>query len=277
MGEVYLAQDTVLNRYVAVKLLPKQYTRDPERLHRFHQEAQVASVLNHPNVLTIHEVGQQEDLHFIVTEFVDGETLRIKLNGGALDVSESLRIAMGIAQALQAAHEFWIVHRDIKPENVMIRKDGWVKVLDFGLAKLNEPKLLAGGKAMFVTSPGMVPGSVRYVAPERLRGEAADPRSDLFSLGVVIYEMLTGDSPFATTSLIESIEAILRATPPPIADRRAGLPDELQPMLNKLLAKEPIARYQTTAELVSDLKDIVAVFDYDETTNRRRRRPSPAG
>jgi len=270
MGEVYLAQDTILNRYVALKLLPKRFTSDPERLHRFHREAQVASVVNHPNVLTIHEVGQEGDLHFIVSEHVDGETLRVKLKNGAMGISESLHIAVGIAEALQAAHEFWIVHRDIKPENVMIRKDGYVKVLDFGLAKLNEPKILSGGKAMFETAPGLVPGSVRYVAPERLLGEAADPRSDQFSLGLVIYEMLTGDSPFPSTSLIAAIDAIIRGVPAPIHELRPGLPSDLQPIMDKLLAKEPRDRYQTTSELVSGLKDILSVFDYDETQRRRK-------
>ena len=202
VGEVYLALDTRLNRKVALKLLPASLNNYADQLGRFEQEARAASSLNHPNIITIHEIGEVDGRHFIVTEFADGETLRGYMTKTGMTVGEVLDVAAQIASALQAAHEARIVHRDIKPENIMVRRDGVVKVLDFGLAKLT-PQQLGTVDAQGLdqskvrTSPGMVMGTVGYMSPEQARGEPVDERTDSFSLGVVIYEMVTGRTPFA--------------------------------------------------------------------------------
>src|SRR5947209_1120662 len=194
MGEVYLAADRRLGRKVALKLLPTSFTQNADRLRRFEQEARAASALNHPNILTIYEIGEVAGAHFIATEFIEGETLRQYLRGAQPDVSEALRITIQIADALAAAHKAGIIHRDIKPENVMLRPDGYVKVLDFGLAKLSEPQLTyqSDGEAptlgLVNTNPGMVMGTVNYMSPEQARGQEVDARTDIFSLGVVLYE-----------------------------------------------------------------------------------------
>jgi serine/threonine-protein kinase len=272
MGDVYLAQDTTLNRYVAIKILPKRFTSNPERLGRFQREAQVASVINHPNVLTIHEVGEHDGFHYIVTEYVDGETLGEILKAGALPVSEAVRIAIGVAEALAAAHEYWIVHRDIKPDNIMLRRDRYVKVLDFGLAKLTDP----GGMAThFETQPGTLPGSVRYVAPERLLGEAADPRADIFSLGIVLYEMLAGAAPFPGKGVLEIVQSILKVEPPALREVRPELPETLELIVMKALEKDPGKRYQTARELLTDLVDLRQILDYEDTARRLRERLQP--
>jgi serine/threonine-protein kinase len=272
MGDVYLAQDTVLNRYVAVKILPKKFTSNPERLGRFQREAQVASILNHPNVLTIHEIGEHDGFHYIVTEYVDGETLGDAMKAGALPIPEAIRIAVGVAEALAAAHEFWIVHRDIKPDNIMLRRDRYVKVLDFGLAKLTDP---GGASLHFETQPGTLPGSVRYVAPERLLGEAADPRTDLFSLGIVMYEMLAGETPFPGKGVLEIVQTILKSEPPPLRSRRPEAPETLELIVMKALEKDPALRYQTAKELLTDLVDVRQILDYEDTARRLRERLRP--
>ena len=269
MGDVYLAQDKSLNRYVAIKILPKEYTSDAERLGRFRREAQVASILNHPNILTIHEVGEQSDTHFIVTEYVDGETLGDIMKRSELDIREVVRIAVAVCEALDAAHEYWIVHRDVKPDNIMIRRDSYVKVLDFGLAKLAEPGELSDH---FETKPGTMPGSVRYISPERLHGEAADPRSDLFSVGIIMYEMIGGVFPFTGRNIVDIIQSILRQEPEPLASLRDGVPEELQLIVMKLMAKDVDERYQTAADVVQDLRDLKSLLDYDETAERLRKR-----
>src|SRR5437762_4974111 len=199
MGQVYLAEDSKLRRKVALKLLPASYTRDESRLRRFQQEARAASALNHPNILTIHELGEVNGEQFIATEFVEGETLRDRLNRAPLNLAETLDVAVQIAGALAAAHKAGIVHRDIKPENIMLRHDGYVKVLDFGLAKLIEaeearPEDLT--RSMNQTGTGTVMGTLHYMSPEQSRGEEVDARTDIFSLGVVLYEMVTGQLPF---------------------------------------------------------------------------------
>ncbi|MBI2213937.1 MAG: serine/threonine protein kinase [Acidobacteria bacterium] len=272
MGDVYLAQDTILNRYVAIKILPKKFTSNPERLGRFQREAQVASILNHPNVLTIHEVGEHDGFHYIVTEYVDGETLSDVLRGGSLPVAEAIRIAIGVAEALAAAHEFWIVHRDIKPDNIMLRHDHYVKVLDFGLAKLTDPE---GATVHFETQPGTLPGSVRYVAPERLLGEVADPRADIFSLGIVTYEMLAGETPFPGNGVLDIVQAILKSEPPPLRSRRPEVPETLELIVMKALQKDPATRYQTAKELLTDLVDLRQILEYENTARRLRERLMP--
>jgi len=269
MGDVYLAQDTSLNRYVAVKILPRKHTANADRLGRFLREAQVASILNHPNVLTIHEVGEQDGTHFIVTEYVDGETLSHIMGQGRIPISEAVRIAIGILEALAAAHEYWIVHRDIKPDNIMLRRDRYVKVLDFGLAKLSEPGELSD---QFETKPGALPGSVRYVSPERLRGEAADPRADLFSLGIVMFEMIAERGPFEGKNIVDIIQSILRAEPPSLQAIREDVPEELDLIVRKLLEKDPAVRYQTAQDVLQDLTDLRQLLDYHETARRLRER-----
>ncbi len=253
MGDVYQAQDLRLNRYVAVKIFPPQYSSDEQRVLRFVQEAQLASAINHPNVLTIHDLGEEGGTHYLVTEFVDGETLRRRLQRGALAHSETVAIAIGAARALDAAHDYWVVHRDIKPENVMIRCDGLVKILDFGLAKALENPLFASGGPRVETSPGMVPGTIWYAPPERLRGEAADPRSDLFSLGCVIYEMISGRAPFGGDSLMQVMERILRQEPESLERARPDTPEQLSCITRRLMRKDPEDRYQTAHEVIDEL------------------------
>jgi serine/threonine protein kinase len=269
MGDVYLAQDLSLNRYVAVKILPRKHTANADRLGRFLREAQVASILNHPNVLTIHEVGEQDGTHFIVTEYVDGETLTKVMCGGTIPIAEVVRISIGVLEALVAAHEYWIVHRDIKPDNIMLRRDRYVKVLDFGLAKLSEPGELSDH---FETKPGALPGSVRYVSPERLRGDVADPRADLFSLGIVMYEMIAQQAPFEGKNIVDIIQSILRSEPPRLQSMRDDVPEELDLIVRKLLEKDPDTRYQTAKDALQDLTDLRLLLDYHETARRLRER-----
>ncbi|HEV7842429.1 MAG TPA: serine/threonine-protein kinase, partial [Pyrinomonadaceae bacterium] len=198
MGEVYLAYDAQLDRPVALKLLPQDVTKDEDRLRRFQQEARATSALNHPNILTIFEIGEAEGTYFIATEFIDGVTLREYMGRGRMKPFEVLEVSVQVASALAAAHAAGIIHRDIKPENIMVRKDGYVKVLDFGLAKLTEQRANTGPNALTIadTGPGIVIGTVTYMSPEQARGLKVDARTDIFSFGVVLYEMLSGRAPF---------------------------------------------------------------------------------
>ncbi len=253
MGEVYLAEDTRLGRQVALKLMPARYTRSESRLRRLQHEARVASALNHPNILTIHDIWEIEGQHIIATEYIEGETLRQRLKRGKLSIEETINISIQVANALWAAHQAGIVHRDIKPENIMLRRDGYVKVLDFGLAKLTEqderkPRVRAAHKSD--VSSGLVMGTVRYMSPEQAAGQQVDPRSDIFSFGVVLYEMLAGCTPFAGETSGELIAAILKKEPPPLT----GVPDEMQRLLSKALSKKREERYQTIQSLLDVLK-----------------------
>ncbi|HEY6120811.1 MAG TPA: protein kinase [Pyrinomonadaceae bacterium] len=256
MGVVYLAQDVSLDRPVALKLLPKHLTNDPNRLRRFEREARAASALNHHNILTIYEIAQLDGLHFIATEFIDGVTLRERIKSNELELSETLNIAEQIASALMAAHEAGIVHRDIKPENVMLRRDGYVKVLDFGLAKLTEQQTATRVSASAATAGTNtdtgVMGTVGYMSPEQARGESVDHRTDIFSLGVVIYEMVTGQMPFAARPT--GNVPIPEQEPPPLAHYVPEAPSELQLIVNKALRTNKEERYQTIAEFLVDLR-----------------------
>lgn len=270
MGEVYLAQDTHLDRKIALKILPAQFTGDPDRVRRFQQEARAASALNHPNIITIHEIGQLEDRHFIATELIDGETLRRRITGvasgsgngksGTSHVVETLNIAIQAADGLAAAHEAGIIHRDIKPENIMVRRrDGYVKVLDFGLAKLTEsPPIVSDPEAPtripIKTSAGLVMGTVTYMSPEQARGEKVDLRTDIWSLGVVLYEMLAGTAPFARSTPSEIIALILEREPPPLTHYARQVPPELERIVIKTLTKDREERYQTAKDLLVDLR-----------------------
>src|SRR5215475_11618235 len=268
MGEVHLALDRRLGRKVAIKLLPAEFTADEGRVRRFAQEARAASALNHPNIITIHEIGEtateNASLRYIVTEYVEGETLRQRMERAPqqrIEPPEAIDIALQIAAALSAAHEAGITHRDIKPENVMVRRDGIVKVLDFGLAKLTEPASpvidsQAPTLVRNITEDGIVMGTPQYMSPEQARGEKADARTDIFSLGVTLYEMLAGRSPFGGTTPSEVIASILRDTPTPLAELAPDAPRELERIVGMALRKEREERYQTARELFSDLKDI---------------------
>jgi eukaryotic-like serine/threonine-protein kinase len=261
MGEVYLAEDIRLKRKVALKLLPAHFTADRDRVRRFEQEARAASALNHPNIITIHEIGEIEETHYLVAEFIDGEMLRERLSHDRMDLSSALEVTLQVTSALAAAHEAGIVHRDIKPENIMLRRDGYVKVLDFGLAKLAEPPArIIGTQAATTcgvsTEVGVVKGTVRYMSPEQARGQKVDARSDIFSLGIVLYEMITGRVPFEGPTSSDVIAAVLDKNPLPLTQFLLEVPVELDRIVSKALRKDPEDRYQTIKDLHVDLKGL---------------------
>lgn len=231
MGEVYLAKDKQLRRNVALKLLSSELSLNKDRLLRFEQEAYAASALNHPNILTIYEIGEARDIRFIATEFIDGMTLRQRMTNTRIDLTEVVDTMVQVASALVAAHQAGIVHRDIKPENIMIRHDGYVKVLDFGLAKLTEDqRIISDPEAETIqvmkTKPGMVMGTVNYMSPEQTRGLEVDERSDIWSVGVVIYEMVTGKAPFDGITKSDVLASILKTDPLPLrVSRQMRLPN----------------------------------------------------
>jgi eukaryotic-like serine/threonine-protein kinase len=264
MGEVYLAQDTRLDRKVAVKFLNEEFSRDADKLNRFVQEAKAASALNHPNILTVYEIGEAEGKNYISTEFIEGKTLREYLSSDeSISLQTILKIGIQVSEALDAAHTAGIVHRDIKPENIMIRTDGYAKVLDFGLAKLTEKKkserisLEGETKAFVQTNPGVVMGTVSYMSPEQARGRETDARTDVWSLGVVLYEMLSGKVPFAGETINHTIVSILEKEPLLLEN----IPDELQRIVRKALTKDKEMRYQTARDLLIDLKNLRRALD----------------
>jgi eukaryotic-like serine/threonine-protein kinase len=272
MGEVYLAQDTKLGRKVALKILPPDVARNPERLRRFEREAQAASALNQPNIITIHEIGICGDTHFIVTEYIEGETLRSKLSRAQLEIEETLEIATQIASALDAAHRSGITHRDIKPENIMVRADSLVKILDFGLAKLTGPVERhppeSDASTQIKTNPGIVLGTLTYMSPEQARGGEIDGRSDIFSFGVLLHEMLASRSPFARETTSDVIAAILTVEPRPPSSFNKGVPAELDRIVSKTLRKEREERYQTATELLLDLTQLKKRLQFDAHSER---------
>ncbi|HEY0405425.1 MAG TPA: protein kinase [Pyrinomonadaceae bacterium] len=265
MGEVYLARDTNLGRLVAIKILPPELAANQKRMQRFSREAQAASSLNHPNILTIHEVEQHGDTPFIATEFIDGVTLRQRMNERSLDLEEALEVATQAASALAAAHEAGVVHRDIKPENIMLRRDGYVKVLDFGLAKLTERPDTTSPEAVTQvhTDIGSVIGTARYMSPEQARGLEVDGRTDIFSLGIVLYEMLAHRSPFAGGTNHEVVAAILKEEAPPLSVYNPDIPERVQAVVAKALTKEREERYQTARELVAEIRNIKQDVEWD--------------
>ena len=270
MGEVYLAEDTRLHRKVALKVLPADVASNRDRMERFVQEAKAASALNHPNIITIYEIDEMDSGHFIVTEFIDGETLRERMGPELMKLREVLDVAIQTASALSAAHEAGIVHRDVKPDNIMLRRDGIVKVLDFGLAKLAEYKpnqyvdMEAPTSIPFKTEPGMVMGTVIYMSPEQARGLQVDARTDIFSLGVLIYEMVAGRVPFAGPSTLDILAAIVSdKEPPPLARYAPAAPAELERIVEKALAKEREERYQSAKDLLIDLRQLKKRLEMD--------------
>jgi eukaryotic-like serine/threonine-protein kinase len=251
MGEVYRSRDTVLKREVAVKILPDSYSSDTERLRRFQQEAEAAATLNHPNILTVHQVGRQDNISYIVTELLQGETLREKLRHGPLPVRTAIDYATQIARGLDTAHENGIIHRDLKPENLFITKDGRVKILDFGLVKVSQPQpdALASTQAVVNdTTPGAVMGTVGYMSPEQVRGQLADPRSDIFAFGAVLFEMLTGKRAFHGTTYADTVSAVLHHDPP-ISELTANQPPGLQRIISRCLQKNREQRFHSAADL----------------------------
>ena len=273
MGEVYLAQDTNLDRKVALKLLPEAVASNHERMRRFVQEAKSASALNHPNIITIYEVGEAESRHFISTEFIDGETLRQRMRKGPLKLNDVLEVSIQVASALAAAHAAGIVHRDIKPENIMVRRDGYIKVLDFGLAKLTEAEGSTGDpeaptKTLVNTDAGTVLGTATYMSPEQAKGKYVDRRTDLWSLGAVIYEMVAGHVPFEAETSSEVIGLILNKEPPPLARFDREAPAELDRIVTKTLTKDLDERYQTAKDLLVDLKRFKRQHDLEAEIER---------
>jgi serine/threonine-protein kinase len=274
MGEVYLAEDTRLDRQVALKILPQEFAEDSDRMNRFVREAKSASALNQPNIITIHEIGEAEGTHFIASEYIQGETLHTRLKQTPLDLKTTLDIAIQVASALNAAHKAGIIHRDIKPENVMIRPDGLVKILDFGIAKLStkraEPTAEEAATALKQqgTSPGVIIGTANYMSPEQARGKAVNAQSDIFSFGIVLYEMVTGQRAFTGENAVDVIGAILHKEPTPLTQLAPELPHEIERIINKTLRKDPDVRYQTAGDLLTDLKDAKQELEFQDKLER---------
>jgi len=278
MGDVYLAIDMTAGRKAALKLLPERFTGDAERLKRFQQEAHAVVGLNHPNILTIYEIGEDHSTHYIASELIEGETLRQRLVRGRMEVGEAVDVAIQVASALAAAHETGIVHRDIKPENIMLRPDGYVKVLDFGIAKLAEqevPVTIPTDEALLLveTNLGSILGTVRYMSPEQACGAPVDKRTDIWSLGVVLYEMVTGHAPFTGETPGEAMTSILEKEPPPLTSYITHTPAELQQIISKTLRKEREERYQSAHELLEALQSLRRSMEFKAALERSTKAP----
>src|SRR5438876_7416251 len=278
MGDVYLATDITAGRKAALKLLPTRFTGNPERLKRFQQEAHALVGLNHPNILTVYEIGEYHSTHYIASELIEGETLRHRLMRGRMEVGEAVDVAIQVASALAAAHETGIVHRDIKPENIMLRPDGYVKVLDFGIAKLAEqevPATVPTDEALLLveTNLGSILGTVRYMSPEQAYGAPVDKGTDIWSLGVVLYEMATGHAPFTGETPGEAMSSILELQPPPLTSYVAQTPAELQQIISKTLRKEREERYQSAHELLEALQSLRRSMEFKTELERSTKAP----
>src|SRR5262244_659200 len=260
MGEVYRARDSRLNRGVALKVLPEAVASDPSRLHRFEKEARSASALNHPNIVTVYDIGAEAAVSYIAMELVEGKTLRELLFGGALSLRKLLAIAPQIAEGLAKAHEAGIVHRDLKPENVMVTRDGLVKILDFGLAKLTSKTSGSGEGSqlptMTGTTPGLIVGTVGYMSPEQASAAPLDFRSDQFALGSILYEMATGRRAFQKKTAIDTLAAIMNAEPEAVAQVNAQAPAPLRWVVERCLSKERENRYVSTRDLARELATV---------------------
>src|SRR5208283_5593065 len=252
MGEVYRARDSRLGRDVAIKVLPSFLSTDSERLRRFEQEARAAAALNHPNILAVHQMGTYQGAPYMVSELLEGETLREQLKRGRLPIRKAIDYSVQIARGLAAAHDKGIVHRDLKPENLFVTKDGHVKILDFGLAKLTQPQSGSEKSALTLTQgteAGMVMGTVGYMAPEQVRGQTADHRADIFAFGAILYEMLAGKRAFQKPTSPETMSAILNEDPPGISQVAANIPPALQRVVHRCLEKNPEQRFQSASDL----------------------------
>jgi len=260
MGEVYRARDARLHRDVAIKVLPASFSADPDRLRRFEIEARAASALNHPNILTIHDIGTHEGAPYLVSELLEGESLRERLQDGALKPGTAVDVAVQVAQGLAVAHEKGIVHRDLKPENLFVLRDGRIKILDFGLAKLTRPESALSDESHALTTPaetepGVVMGTLGYMSPEQLRGRPADRRSDIFSLGAILYEMLAGRKAFSGSTPVDTIGAVLKEEPAELSGTVEGLSPGLERIARRCLEKDPEARFQSARDLAFALKE----------------------
>jgi len=284
MGEVYRARDTRLGREVAVKVLPAAYSTDPDRLRRFEQEARAAAALNHPNILVIYDVGTHEGSPYVVSELLEGSVLRARLTGGALPPKKAVEIALDVARGLAAAHAKGITHRDLKPENLFVTRDGRVKILDFGLAKLTQPDREAGSQSKAPTrstdtDPGMILGTAGYMAPEQIRGGPADARADIFALGAVLYEMLSGRRPFHKATPVETMNAILNEDPPEFPPSPRPIPPALERIVWHCLEKDPGARFQSARDVAFNLEALSGLSEPSSGIARPapiRRRARPA-
>jgi len=271
MGEVYRARDTRLERDVAVKVLPESIQGDPEALARFEREAKLVAALSHPNILAIHDVGKDAGVSYAVTELLEGETLRDRLNSGTVSLRKAISYAREVASGLAAAHGRGIVHRDLKPENVFVRSDGHVKILDFGLARrdaLGEAEGAAEAPTVARTKPGTILGTVGYMSPEQVRGETADSRTDIFSFGAILYELAYGERAFKAESDVETMTAILREEPPALR-RRGGVPNEIARVIARCLEKKPEERFQSA----SDLAFVLQIFEHAEAAEPAEVKP----
>jgi len=280
MGEVWRARDSRLDREVAIKVLTASFASDAERLRRFEHEARAISALNHPNIITIHEIGKNQNIHFIVTEFIEGKTLRQKIEAVRLSLVESLEIASQVASALVAAHDAGIIHRDIKPDNIMVRPDGYVKVLDFGIAKLapSQSQPLRSQYETLIddnqitqeirTQTGALIGTPRYMSPEQARGQRIDARTDIFSLGAVIYEMVAGRPAFSASTPADALVQVLQTMPVPLTEIVKNIPAEFDRIISKAMSKESESRYRTTSELLTDLKRLREGIEFPEKRSR---------
>ena len=285
MGVVYRARDTRLRRDVALKILPEIFASDPERLHRFQREAQAIAALNHPNVVTIYSVEELRGIHFLTMELIEGKTLVDLIPAGGLRLEALLTFALPLADAMSAAHQRVIVHRDLKPANIMVGADGRVKVLDFGLARLRQEAQASPDPSVVtteqLTAQQRVLGTPAYMSPEQAEGKAVDARSDIFSLGVMLYEMATGTRPFQGDSAFAIISSILKDAPTPLTQLRPDLPPDLDRIVRRCLAKEPMRRYQTALDVRNELEDLQRQIASDALVSvpapapQRRPRPGP--
>jgi eukaryotic-like serine/threonine-protein kinase len=259
MGEVYVAEDSKLKRRVALKVLPEEVARDPARLDRFQREAESIAALNHPNIVTIYSIEEADGIRFLTMELVQGETLIQLIPSNGMDVEGFVRVGASVADALSAAHEKGIVHRDLKPANIMVSHEGRIKVLDFGLAKLMRDDSDPGSSRMEThaqTEAGIVLGTMPYMSPEQIQGKKLDHRSDIFSLGIIFYEMITGRRPFRGDTSADLISSIMRDTPGPVGDLKPGTPDHLERIIRRCLMKDPRDRYQTARDVYNELRDL---------------------
>ncbi len=279
MGEVYRAKDPRLGREVAIKVLPASFSADPDRLRRFEQEAKAAGVLNHPNITAVYDIGQHDGAPYVVQELLEGETLRSELAGGRFSPRKAIDTAMQIAEGLAAAHEKGIVHRDLKPENLFVTKDGRVKILDFGLAKLTQTEGASSSGTNLPTEtkgtePGVVLGTLGYMSPEQVRGKPADARSDIFSFGAILYEMLSGKRAFQGDSAADTMSAILREDPPDLSVTNQNISPGLERIVRHCLEKNPERRFQSARDVAFNLGELSGASGTTiaGVAHRRRRR-----